>query len=258
LAFESGFPGTRSFLLPDHKRRGSGRRNNGKTRAKRSTFGMLQPEKDRRLIREQGVAARIASIVEPVLAGMEYRLVRVTVSGADGCTVQLMAERPDGSMTVEDCEAVSRAVSPVLDVADPIDHAYRLEVSSPGMDRPLVRSSDFERYAGHRVKVELGAPLAGRRRFKGTLLGLERSCVRIRPDDGRGAGAEDVVLPIDDVAEAKLVLTDTLIAEALKRRKAAERAAQRGDSSRGSELDADDGISQNQARRQPGSDHKGE
>src|SRR5205823_12968340 len=103
---------------------------------------------------------------------------------------------------------------------------------------------DVERYAGYRVKVELGAPLAGRRRFKGTLLGLESSCMRIRPDDGSGAGAEDVLLPIDDVAEAKLVLTDALVAEAFKRGKAAERAAQRGDSSPRSEADADDGIRQ--------------
>src|SRR6185312_3907418 len=143
-----------------------------------------------RLIVEPGLPARVAAIIEPVLHQLGFRLVRVRVSGAEGCTVQIMAERPDGSMTVEDCEEVSRAVSPVLDVADPIDRAYRLEVSSPGMDRPLVRSSDFERYAGHRVKVELGAPLAGRRRFKGTLLGLEGSRVRIRPDDGSGAGTE--------------------------------------------------------------------
>jgi ribosome maturation factor RimP len=200
---------------------------------------MLQGDNDWRLIREQGVAARIAALVEPVLAGMEYRLVRVAVSGSDGCTVQVMAERPDGTMTVEDCEAVSRAVSPVLDVADPIDRAYRLEVSSPGMDRPLVRSSDFERYAGHRVKVELALPVAGRRRFKGTLLGVEGSCVRIRQDGAPGEAVEDVILPIVDIAEAKLVLTDALIAEALKRGKAAERAARRGPSRRGAGLDAE-------------------
>jgi ribosome maturation factor RimP len=196
---------------------------------------MLQGDNDRRLIREQGVAARIAAIAEPVLAGMEYRLVRVMVSGSDGCTVQIMAERPDGTMTVEDCEAVSRTVSPVLDVADPIAHAYRLEVSSPGMDRPLVRSSDFERYAGHRVKVELAMPIAGRRRFKGTLVGIEDSCVHIRQDGATGEAAEDVLLPIMDIAEARLLLTDALIAEALKRGKAAERAVRRGPSRRSTE-----------------------
>src|SRR5256885_15786226 len=108
-----------------------------------------------RLIVEQGIAARVAAVAEPVLDGLGYRLVRVKISGLDGCTVQIMAERPDGTMTVEDCEAVSRALSPVLDVTDPIDRAYRLEVSSPGMDRPLGRRSDFERVAGHPLQVEM-------------------------------------------------------------------------------------------------------
>src|SRR5262245_24370805 len=91
-----------------------------------------QPESEPRLVVEQGVAARIANIVEPALAGLGYRLVRVRVSGLSGCTVQIMAERPDGSMTIDDCEIASRALSPVLDVADPVDRAYRLEISSPG------------------------------------------------------------------------------------------------------------------------------
>jgi ribosome maturation factor RimP len=98
-----------------------------------------------RLIIEPGLSARVAAIVEPVLEGLGYRLVRVRVSGSDGCTVQVMAERPDGTMTIEDCEVCSRALSPVLDVADPVDRAYRLEMSSPGIDRPLVRQSDFNR-----------------------------------------------------------------------------------------------------------------
>ena len=98
------------------------------------------------------MAARVAAIVEPVLAGLGFRLVRVRISGMAGCTVQIMAERPDGTMTIEDCETVSRALSPVLDVADPIDRAYQLEISSPGIDRPLVRRSDFERYAGSQVE----------------------------------------------------------------------------------------------------------
>ena len=101
----------------------------------------LEENGEPRLIAEQGIAARVAALSEPVLSGMGYRLVRVKISGLDGCTVQIMAERPDGTMTVEDCETVSRALSPVLDMADPIDRAYRLEVSSPGMDRPLVRRS---------------------------------------------------------------------------------------------------------------------
>src|SRR5690348_5479724 len=125
------------------------------------------PDNDPRLVAEPGLPARVAAIAEPVLEGLGYRLVRVKVSGADGGTVQIMAERPDGSMTVEDCENASRALSPVLDVADPVDGAYRLEISSPGMDRPLVRRSDFERHAGHLVKIEMDVPHDGRRRFRG-------------------------------------------------------------------------------------------
>src|ERR1044071_6057363 len=112
-------------------------------------------ENEPRLITEPGLPARVAAIAEPVLEGLGFRLVRGKGSGAEGCTVQIMAERPDGTMTVEDCEEASRALSPVLDVADPIERAYRLEISSPGIDRPLVRRSDFERYAGHLVKVEM-------------------------------------------------------------------------------------------------------
>src|SRR5205085_1410278 len=108
-----------------------------------------------RLVVEPGVAARVSAIAEPVLQGMGYRLVRIRVSGEAGCTVQVMAERPDGTMLIEDCEAVSRALSPVLDVADPIERAYRLEISSPGIDRPLVRRSDFERHVGYLVKIEM-------------------------------------------------------------------------------------------------------
>ena len=180
---------------------------------------------DPRLIVEQGVAARVAAIVEPVLIASGYRLVRVKVSGLDGCTVQIMAERPDGTMKVEDCEIVSRALSPVLDVSDPIDRAYRLEVSSPGMDRPLVRRSDFERFAGHELKVEMAVAINGRRRFRGLLLGVQGETARIRRSDVAPGEEGEVVLPIEDMSEAKLVLTDALIAESLRRGKAAERGA---------------------------------
>ena len=180
---------------------------------------------DPRLIVEQGAAARVAAIVEPVLIASGYRLVRVKVSGLDGCTVQIMAERPDGTMKVEDCEIVSRALSPVLDVSDPIDRAYRLEVSSPGMDRPLVRRSDFERFAGHELKVEMAVAINGRRRFRGLLLGVEGETARIRRSDAAPGEDGEVILPIEDMSEAKLVLTDALIAESLRRGKAAEREA---------------------------------
>ena len=183
-----------------------------------------------RLIAEQGIGARVAAVAGPVLEGMGFRLVRVHVSAQAGCTVQIMAERADGSMGIEDCEAVSRALSPVLDVADPVDRAYRLEVSSPGIDRPLVRRSDFERYAGHVLKVEMAAPVEGRKRFRGVLLGAEGDAARIRRDSVTAGESEDVLLRIEEMAEARLVLTDTLITESLRRGKAAERAiAQAGE-----------------------------
>jgi ribosome maturation factor RimP len=178
-----------------------------------------------RLISEPGLPARVAAIIEPVIEQLGYRLVRVRVSGAEGCTVQIMAERPDGTMTVEHCEAVSRALSPVLDVADPIEQAYRLEISSPGIDRPLVRRSDFERYAGHLAKIETAIPFEGRKRFRGMLAGTEGDAVRIRRDDAGEGEPEEVVLPIEEMREAKLVLTDELVTEALRREKSAKREA---------------------------------
>jgi ribosome maturation factor RimP len=211
----------------------------------------LQTQCEPRLIVEQGVAARVAAIAEPVLVGMGYRLVRVKISGLDGCTVQIMAERPDGTMTVEDCEDVSRALSPVLDVADPIDRAYRLEVSSPGLDRPLVRRSDFVRFAGHQLKLEMAVAIDGRRRFRGLLLGVEGEAARIRRDDAAPAEASEILLPIEDIAEAKLVLTDALIAESLRRGKAAERAArQRQDADDGAQT-TEDGRPGPQGQRPP-------
>ncbi|HEV1999179.1 MAG TPA: ribosome maturation factor RimP [Xanthobacteraceae bacterium] len=176
-----------------------------------------------RLLTETGIAARIVAIVEPVLVGLGYRLVRVAVTGRDGCTVQVMAERPDGSFLVGDCEAASRVLSPTLDAEDPIERAYRLELSSPGIDRPLVRRSDFERYAGHEVKLEMAVPVGGRKRFRGLLLGADGGDARIRRKDAGPGEAEEILLPIADMAEAKLVLTDALVTEALRRSKAAAR-----------------------------------
>ena len=178
-----------------------------------------------RLIAEPGLSARLAHVAEPVIEQLGYRLVRVKVSGADGCTVQIMAERPDGSMTVEDCETVSRALSPVLDVADLIERAYRLEVSSPGIDRPLVRKSDFDRYAGHLVRVEMEVPLEGRKRFRGRLDGTEGDSARLHRDDAGEGEDKDVLLPIAEMGDAKLVLTDELVTQALRREKAAKREA---------------------------------
>jgi ribosome maturation factor RimP len=180
-----------------------------------------------RLVVEPGVAARVSAIAGPVLQQMGYRLVRIRITGEAGCTVQIMAERPDGSMQIEDCEAVSRALSPVLDIADPIDRAYRLEISSPGIDRPLVRRSDFVRYAGHLVKVEMAVAHQGRKRFRGTLGGVEGETVRLTRDDAPAGEETDVVLTMEDIGEARLVLTDELIAESMRRGKAAERELKR-------------------------------
>src|SRR5271163_2763807 len=155
-----------------------------------------------RLVVEPGMGARVSAVAGPVLQGMGYRLVRIKISGESGCTVQIMAERPDGSMQIDDCEAISRALSPVLDVADPIDRAYRLEISSPGIDRPLVRRSDFKRYTGHLVKIEMAVAHQGRKRFRGTLEGVEGDCVHLHRDDARAEEVADVVLVMEDIAEA--------------------------------------------------------
>ncbi len=176
-----------------------------------------------RLVVEPGAAARVAAVAVPVLEGLGYRLVRIRISGEAGCTVQVMAERPDGTMQIEDCEAVSRALSPVLDIADPIDRAYRLEISSPGIDRPLVRRSDFERFEGHMTRVEMSVPHDGRKRYRGKLSGVEGDCIRLHRDDTRGSENADVLLPMTDISEARLVLTDALIAESMRRGKAAAR-----------------------------------
>lgn len=188
-----------------------------------TTQPMLADLDEPRLVRETGLAARVAAIVEPVLYGLGYRLVRARVSGRDGCTVQVMAERPDGSFTIDDCEAASRALSPALDVEDPIASAYRLELSSPGIDRPLVRQSDFVRYAGNEVKIEMDVAVDGRKRFRGELAGVENADALVRVADAAG-GQRTVRLPIGDMAEAKLVLTDALIAASLRRGKEAARA----------------------------------
>lgn len=177
-----------------------------------------------RLVTETGIDARVAAIVAPALTDLGFRLVRVKISGRDGCTLQIMAERADGTFTVEDCEAASKAISPVLDVEDPIERAYNLEMSSPGIDRPLVRVSDFSRWAGHLAKVDMEVPVDGRKRFKGVLEGVEGARALLRRDDPAKDQPAQVRLPIADVGEARLILTDELIRVALRRSKAAGRA----------------------------------
>jgi ribosome maturation factor RimP len=182
---------------------------------------------DPRLIVESGMAARVAVIVEPVLQGLGFRLVRVRLLGAagGGTTVQIMAERPDGTFTIDDCEATSRALSPVLDVEDPIVQAYNLEISSPGIDRPLVRAGDFDRWAGYEARIEMAVAQNGRKRFKGIIEGASGTDARLKRTDVKADEPADVLLPIPEIGDARLILTDELIREALRRDKAAGRAA---------------------------------
>ena len=161
---------------------------------------------EQRLITETGVAARVASAVEPVAEDLGFRLVRVKVTPQNGCTVQVMAERPDGTMSVEDCEALSRALSPVLDLEDPVPQAYRLEVSSPGIDRPLTRLNDYTDWAGYEARVSLREPQGGRKQFSGTLDGVSGDEVKLTDKSG-----QEHVLPFSAISSAKLLLTDKLI-----------------------------------------------
>ena len=179
---------------------------------------------DARFIGEAGLAADVAALAEPVLIDLGFRLVRVTISGRDGTTVQIMAERPDGTITVQECAEISRNLSPVLDAHDPISGHYTLEISSPGIDRPLVRPSDFEDWAGYEAKVELKEAISGRKRFRGVLEGVEDGEVRLEVELDQ-IGRQVIGLPIRMIAEARLVLTDDLIREALRRSKT-EMAAQ--------------------------------
>jgi ribosome maturation factor RimP len=194
---------------------------------------------DDRLIRESGVAARVAHIIEPVLTELGFRLVRVKVTAQNGCTVQIMAERPDGTMNVEDCETASKAISPLLDVEDPIERAYYLEMSSPGIDRPLVRLEDFTRWSGHVAKIEMETMVAGRKKFRGMLLGLDGENARLERDDVKEGADKTVSLPVAEMAEARLVLTDALIEETLKRAKQDEKTAGRAAAQDGLEMDVD-------------------
>lgn len=173
--------------------------------------------KDDRLIHESGVDARVAAIVGPVLETVGLRLVRARLISQNGLTLQIMAERPDGTMTIEDCEEASHALSPALDVEDPIDKAYNLEVSSPGIDRPLVRATDFAAAVGHQVKVETAVLVGGRKRFRGTVLEADESGIALQRDQVAGGEEAVVAIPFDAIAEARLVLTDDLIREALRK-----------------------------------------
>jgi ribosome maturation factor RimP len=183
-----------------------------------------------RLIEDSPASQRVGRIAAQVARDLGYRLVRVKISAAAGATLQIMAERPNGTMSIEDCERLSQALSPAFDVEEPMTQAYRLEISSPGIDRPLVRESDFARAIGHEARIEMAAAVNGRKRFRGRLTavapGAEAPAVRMSLV-GDDMSETEVELPIRAMAEARLVLTDDLIRAALTREKAALKDAKR-------------------------------
>jgi ribosome maturation factor RimP len=179
---------------------------------------------ERRIIIEDGLEGVVAAIVEPVIEQLGYRLVRVRLSQMNGQTLQIMAERADGTMSVEDCEAISRAVSPVMDVEDPINGEYHLEVSSPGIDRPLVRRADFEIWMHHTLKLETTRIVANRKRFRGKIIEVIGDSIRLERDETPPGEDTVVEVPMDAIGDARLMLTDELIAAALKADKAARKA----------------------------------
>lgn len=179
---------------------------------------------DKRFLREAGSAGQIADLIEPALADMNFRLVRVRIMGREEQTLQIMAERSDGTIMIEDCVEISRQLSPLLDAHDPIAGKYNLEVSSPGIDRPLVRPSDFDDWSGYEAKVELNEMLDGRKRFRGTVEGYAEGELRLEVDLDQ-IGIHVIGLPLGLIDEARLVLTDDLVRESLRRNKKAARTA---------------------------------
>jgi ribosome maturation factor RimP len=210
-----------------------------------------------RLITETGVAARVAQIVEGALAGLGFRLVRAKILAVNGCTVQIMAERPDGTMSVDDCELVSRTVSPLLDLDDPVGKAYYLEVSSPGIDRPLVRAGDFARWAGHEAKIELARPLDGRKRFRGIIAAPEGDVVPVTLVDAKADADPVVRLTLADLGEAHLVLTDALVRESLRRGSGPPQEDEAPDAAEDAETAADGASVEEPAARSKGKKVRG-
>lgn len=182
---------------------------------------LLEP----RLITETGLDRRIAEIVEPVAIDMGFKLVRVRMMNQNGLTLQIMAERADGTMTVTDCEALSQAISPVLDVEDPVDKEYHLEVSSPGIDRPMVRVSDFTRWQGNLLKCETSILVDNRKRFRGKITEVTPEGFVLERDQAAYGEEPRVTIPFTALAEAKLILTDDLIRDALRADKLAKAEA---------------------------------
>jgi ribosome maturation factor RimP len=167
------------------------------------------------LIAKTAIDRRMAEILTPVIEGMGFEVVRIRLMGGKTKTLQVMAERPEGGIEVDECAEISGAISAVLDVEDPLEDAYTLEVSSPGIDRPLTRLKDFETFEGYEAKLETTEMIDGRRRFKGVLAGVEGNDVLIDIEEGT------IGLQFEWLSDAKLVLTDELIREMLRQRKAA-------------------------------------
>nr|WP_102830048.1 ribosome maturation factor RimP [Bartonella bovis] len=172
-----------------------------------------------RLFEEDGIEGRVAALISPLLKPLSYRLIRVKLSSLNGLTLQIMAERTDGTMTIEDCEMISRTVSPFLDVQNIIERKYHLEISSPGIDRLLVRKSDFFKWQGHIAKIETGVVINGRQKFRGTLTNITQNSFTLNVDKASHKEITDVLIPFADVTNARLVLTDELIRDALKKDK---------------------------------------
>lgn len=200
----------------------------------------VETPSDDRIIRESGTDARVAAIIAPVLRAIGFRLVRVRLSSQNGLTLQIMAEREDGTMTVEDCEEVSKAISPVLDVEDPVDKAYHLEISSPGIDRPLVRKSDFEAGIGHLVKLETSILVGDRKRFRGKIAEVDQDGVLIERDVPADDEEPAARVPFEAIAEARLVLTDDLIRAALREDKKARQERKKRRKAKGAESAEDE------------------
>ena len=178
-----------------------------------------------RLITETGLDQRLADIIEPVIVDIGFRLIRVRMLNQNGMTMQVMAEKNDGTMSVEDCEQVSMAISPVLDVEDPIDKEYHLEVSSPGIDRPMVRKSDFVRWQGHLVKCETSILIDNRKRFRGKIVEAGADGFTLERDQVAYGEEQKVTIPFTALSDAKLILTDDLIRDALRADKLAKAQA---------------------------------
>lgn len=182
------------------------------------------PENQRRFVTETGVAGKIAALAEPVIEALGFRLVRVVVSNRDGGTLQIMAERPDGQIDVNELTKISRDLSPLLDAHEIISDRYFMEVSSPGIDRPLVRPVDFEKWVGYEAKIKVNQAIEGQKRFRGIIEGFENNEVLLRAPVGEQKTDQVLGFAPELIEDAKLVMTDELIKAAM-----AGKAAQSGD-----------------------------